>query len=286
MGSYDWAVRSAPPVPTELPPVHRPVRGGLDRILGEGVDWILRETGLLGALERVTGNGDALHAAAQAWLDRAIEVRNATARLRVGAVPLPEAWEGGASDAFGGFMGRFVADVDAMAAGLADTARILDQAGASAGVAEDLVTGIIVDAAEWAAAELAATVVADLFTLGLASVAGGIAESATMAVFVERAAKVSADLGATLEQLVRELDDLKNAREAIRAAQGFRKLKELKKARTTLQDLDLLGPASGKLISWADKAVGSGAGLPMGHLGLRGLGMDVARTVAEAGQSP
>ena len=208
MSTYQWA--APPTVPDTLTQVHHPAV--FDEAFADGVAWVLRKVGLLDLLEKVTGNGAALHAAAKIWLEQAHVVRGVAGGIRRGASSLPEAWRGDASAAFGTCLGQVVADLDRLTADLADTARILNQAGDEAGIAEDLVVGIVTEAAEWAVAELAATVVADIFTLGLASLVGGLAESATMAVFVERAAKVSAHLGVVLNGLARELDDLKTAR--------------------------------------------------------------------------
>ncbi len=143
-------------------------------------------------------------------------------------------------------------------------------------------TGIVADAAEWAAAELAATVTADLVTFGLASLAGSVAESATLAIFVERAAKASTDLGRALAGLVRELQDLKTAREAIRAAEGFQKVRELRHARTAVQELSLTGNAYRVLDGAANRAVGAATGLPLDRDGAKSIGSVIGQTLGAA----
>jgi uncharacterized protein YukE len=281
MTAYDWALQSPPAVPDSLPPVHRAAPGGLEGALVDGVDWVLRAVGLLDVLDEVTGDADALHAAANRWLAQATAVRAMSVRLRQGAVAVGAGWDGEASAAFGAFMGTCVAAVDGLTADLAETARILNQAGAAAGIAEDLVTGIVADAAEVAAAELAATLAADLLTFGLASFAGALAESATLAVFVERAVQASAALGRTLELLAQELRELKKARDAIHAAGGFAKLRELKYAQSAIGDLELLGTAYRVLNAATDTALGLATGLPLGADGARRFSAVVGRTLGE-----
>jgi hypothetical protein len=281
MSTYEWAFQTPPSVPESLPPVHRATPGGLEGTLIDGVDWVLREVGLLTVLDRVTGDGDALHAAAGLWLAQATAVRATAARLRQEAVAVAGSWDGDASAAFGAFLGVCAGALDGLSANLAGTARILNEAGLAGGIAEDLVTGIVADAAEWAAAELAATLTADLLTFGLASVAGCLAESATMAVFVERATKVSADFGETLAELVEEMQGLKRARDAIRAAGGFGKLKGLRSARTALKDLELLGTAYRVLEATANAELGLATGLPLDQNGVKRLGAILGRTLGE-----
>jgi hypothetical protein len=279
--AYDWADESPPPIPELLPPVHRAAPGGLEGSLIDGTELILRAAGLLDVLARVTGDPDALHTAAERRLAQAAAVRSISVRLRQGAVSVGATWDGEASAAFGTFMGACVDTLDALTADLAGTARILNQAGAAAGLAEDLVTGIIADAAEWAVAELAATAVADLLTLGLATLAGGLAESATMAVFVNRAVQISVDLGRTLELLSQELNELKKSRDAIRAATGFAKLQELRNARIAVSELELLNNAYTALNAASNAALGLSTDLPLDADGPRRFGEIVGRTLGE-----
>lgn len=279
MSAYQWATEQSDAMPA-LAPVHRTAPGGVGGALAGGVGWILSEVGLLAWLERVTGDGDALHATAQRWFDQSAALRDVADRLKQGAATMPSEWRGGASEAFSAYLGRFVAGLEAMAGNLAGTALILNEAGIQAGVAEDVVTGIVIDAAEWVAAELAATAVADLLTLGMASIAGGLAESATLALFVERAAKVSADLGKALAELVGKLDGLRDARDVVRSAEGFRKLKELKNARAELEDLDLAGSAYAVVKYGANAGIGATSGLPMNDRGATGLAKDIGKSTA------
>lgn len=281
MTAYDWTHRDPPPLPRSLAPVHRTAPRSVEGALIDGADWILRSVGLLDVLDQVTGDADALQAAATRWLAAATDLRSISVRLRQGAEAVELSWTGDASAAFGVFLGTCVASLDALTAELAGTARILNRAAAAAGLAEDLVTGVVADAAEWAAAELAATAVADLLTLGLASLAGGLAASATMAVFVERAVQISADFGRTLELLAQELAELKKSRKAIHAAGGLAKLRKLRDTRATIDELELLGTAYRVLEATADTALGLTTGLPLDADGARRFGTVLGRTLGE-----
>ena len=281
MTDYDWSHQQPSSLPQTLPAVHRTAPHGLEGTLLDGTEWVLRSVGLLDVLDRVTGDADALQTTATRWLAAASELRSISLRLRQGAAAVEPAWTGDASTAFGAFLGTCVGALDALTADLAGTARILNRAAAAAGLAEDLVTGVVADAAEWAAAELAATAVADLLTLGLASLAGGLAESATMAVFVDRAIQISVDFGRTLELLAQELTELKKSHEAIHAARGLAKLDELRGTRAAVDELELLGTAYRALRATTDTALGLSTGLPLDADGARRFGAVLGRTLGE-----
>jgi hypothetical protein len=162
-------------------------------------------------------------------------------------------------------------------------ATALNRAGIACALAERLVVEIVADAAAWAAAELAATAVADVLTLGLATIAGAVAESATLAVFVERAATVSAELAMTLDEVVAELASLKSARAAMRNAGGLARLKELRDVRQELDRLPILNEVTAYLEAAADVAVGQSAGLPLGVTGVKSPAVIVGQDVGRAG---
>ena len=281
MTAYAWTHQQPPLLPQTLPPVHRTRPHGLEGTLIDGAEWLLRSAGLLDVLDRVTGDADALQSTATHWLTEAATLRSISLHLRQGAAALEPTWTGDASTAFATFLGTCVATLDALTADLSSTAHLLNRAAAAAGLAEDLVTGVVADAAEWAAAELAATAVADLLTLGLASLAGGLAESATMAVFVDRAVQISVDFGRTLELLAQEFVELKKSHEAIHAAEGLAKLKELRNTRAAIDELELLGTAYRALQATTDTALGLTTGLPLDTDGARRFGAVLGRTLGE-----
>lgn len=278
---YAWAVEDPPSLDAGLPPVHRPAPGGLDGVLISGVEWILREAGLLSVLERVTGDADALHAAAAVWMEQALAVRGISEKLRRDGAAVAGSWRGDAAQGFGMAMGTCLAALDRHASGLATTARVLNEAGIAGAAAQDLVMGIVTDAAEWAAAELAATAVAGVLTLGLATVGGALAESATLAAFVARAERISAEFGATLERLTTELAELRAVRDTISAAHGLKKLRAVRHAQDTVTDLRGAGALFHAAERTADAAIGLGTGLPLTADGPKSLGSAIARTAAE-----
>lgn len=278
---YAWAVEEPASFTASLSAVHRPAPGGLDGVLTSGVEWILREVGLLAVLERVTGDAEALHGAATAWMEQAVAVRGISAGLRQDGGTVAGNWRGEAAQAFGTAMGTYLAALDRHANGLAATAHVLNEAGIAGAAAQDLVTGIVTDAAEWAAAELVATAVADVLTLGLATVGGALAESATLAAFVVRAERISVEFGATLERLATELAELKAIRETIAAAQGLRKLRAVRQAQDAVTALHGAGAVLHTAERTADAAIGLGTGLPLNANGPKSLGAAIARTAAE-----
>ena len=156
--------------------------------------------------------------------------------------------------------------------------------GAPPGAAQDTVTGIVADAAEWAAAELAATAVADVLTPGLATIGGALAESATLAGFAARAERITAEFAVLVEQLATELVTLKAARDALGSARGLgavRALRALRQAEKTVSELRGAGSVVRALDGVADAALGQATGLPLGLDGARSLGSQVRRTLAD-----
>jgi hypothetical protein len=278
---FAWAVEEPPVFDATLSPVRRARPAGLDGVLTSGVEWVLREAGLLDVLERVTGDAEALHGAAAAWMEQALAVRGISVRLRdQGAAPAG-CWRGEAARAFGTSMGTFLGALDRVSASAAVTAHLLNETGIAGAAAEELVTGVVVDAAEWAAAELAAMLVADALTLGLATVGGALAESATLAAFVARAERISAEFGTALERLATELAELKAIRESIAAAHGLSKLRAVRQARGAVDDLPGAGGVFHAAESAADAVIGLETGLPLDADGPKSLGSAIAHTAAE-----
>lgn len=281
---YAWAVEEPPRLDVGLAPVRRAAAGGVEGALTSGVEWVLREAGLLDVLERVTGDAEALHGAAVVWLEQAVAVRGVSARLREDGVPVAGSWRGEASRAFGDAMGASVAALDRLAFEMAATAHLLNRAGVAAGAAQDAVTGIVTDAAAWVAAELAATVVADVLTFGLATIGGALAESATLAAFAARAERISAEFAVLVEQLATELIALKAARDALGATRGLgavRAMRALRQAQRTVGELRGAGSVLRALEGAADAAVGQATGLPLGADGPKSLGSQVRHTLTD-----
>ncbi|ACU70220.1 hypothetical protein Caci_1295 [Catenulispora acidiphila DSM 44928] len=278
---FAWAVEEPPRLDTMLTPVHRAAPSGLEGVLTSGVEWALREAGLLAVLERVSGDAEALHGAAVLWLEQAVAVRGISMRLRQDGAPVAGSWRGEAARTFGATMDTYLTALDRLALGMAATAHLLNRAGVAAGAAQDAVTGIVTDAAAWVAAELAATAVADVLTLGLASVGGALAGSATLAAFLARAERISAELAVLVEQLATELAELKAARDAIGAARGLSALRALRQAQHTVTELRNAGSVFRTAERATDAALGQAVGLPLDADGPRSLGAQIRRTIGD-----
>jgi hypothetical protein len=159
---------------------------------------------------------------------------------------------------------------------MGEAAQILNDAGQECQLAQDLVVMIIREAAEWAAATLAATALADIFTLGLASIAGGIAESAEMAAFVARAAEVSEKLGAALESLVTKINDLKKAADGIKSANGtWKTIRAFRKAQGEIHDIAAAGKLWQARRAWQER--------DLGYLGVHAFRVGYSAVKAGAG---
>jgi hypothetical protein len=278
---YAWAVEQPPGLDVGLAAVHRPAPSGLEGVLTSGVEWALRESGLLDVLDRVTGDAEALHGTAILWLEQGLAVRGISARLRQDGATVAGSWRGEASRTFGAAMGTYIAALDRLAFEMAATAHLLNRAGVAGGAAQDAVTGIATDAAAWVAAELAATAVADLVTFGLATVGGALAESATLAAFVAHAEQISARFAVLVEELATELAELRVARDAIRAARGVGTLRALRRAQDTVTELRGAGSAFRTVEGATDAALGQAAGLPLDAEGPRSLGSQIRRTISD-----
>ena len=278
---YAWTVQEPPALDASLATVHRAAPAGLEGALASEVEWVLREAGLIAVLERVTGDAEALHEAAAAWLEQAVALRGRSTRLRQDGAAVAGSWRGDASQSFGAAMGECVAAVDQLASGMAATAQLLNRAGVEAGAAQDAVTGILTDAAAWVAAELAATAVADVLTFGLATVGGALAGSVTLAAFVVRAERISARLGTVLEQVAVELAEVRDARDAIAMARGLSTLRALRQTRATVTELRGTGSVLRAMEGAADAALGEAAGLPLGAHGPDSLGSQIRHTIVD-----
>lgn len=238
VGAYKWLTTPLIDWPIHLPDIHKMESNAIDGAIDSAVRGILEGVGLMSILDRVTGNPSLLHAVGQTWLDQANATKQVLTDLATGAKGLPQQWKGQASAAFGTFMENVASSTQSMGADMVITAQILNDAGQECQLAQDMVVMIIREAAEWAAMTLAATAVADIFTLGLASIAGGVAESAEMAAFVARATEVSIKLGEALEQLVGKIKELKGAAEAVKSAEGIGvKLRAFRAARKTISEI-------------------------------------------------
>ncbi|MGD3107979.1 WXG100 family type VII secretion target [Streptomyces sp. YGL11-2] len=229
--NYEWAKHwlEEPLIP--LPEIHNPVSEGLDAGLDDIVKSALDATGLMDCLEQVTGKLDELTAAAKEWQAQSKALKNVAKELRSGAATLSQEWTGQASNAFGAHMGRTVAAIDATAADMEQTAQLISQAAAECKVAEEMVIEIIREAIEALILSLAAMVIVDIATLGLATIADALVADAEITVFIARVARVSEQLATKLEELVKAVREIKSAgksfkniKDGLKAANDVRKV--------------------------------------------------------------
>jgi uncharacterized protein YukE len=287
--AYSWV--SASPSPLKpLPQLPSSSSGGLDGGIDSVVHGVLESTGLLDQLDKVTGQPQALMAAAQTWQSQAVALRGVADQLRGGAGPVARAWHGSASSAFGTFMGQVVAGIDATAEDADNTAGILASAAAECQWAEDTVIAIIREAIEWIGLTIAAGFLADLFTLGLASIVDALATEAEMAAFIERVSVVSEKLATSLEKLMEELKEMKEAEklgEGISAANKARKtIKDIRTGGRQLSKLGTYGNAYKSLGAIALKPIDSEIAKPIlkGLTGASGDPMDPAKKLLAAAE--
>ncbi|MEV0092607.1 hypothetical protein [Streptomyces sp. NPDC050738] len=224
--AYGW-VRQETAQLIAVPDVESNPPHGLDAGLDDAIKWFLEKVGLLDELEKVTGMPSQLTAAAHEWTAQGKAMLAVADGLRSAATALPTAWEGDSSEAFGHGMGEFVEAIEGTGKEMGETASILSRAAAECKLAEDTIIAIIREAIEWAAMTIAAMVITDILTLGLATLVDGLVAEAEVAVFLARVEKVSTTLAKSLEELmkaVRELKKGEKAWKAVKAANEVRKL--------------------------------------------------------------
>ena len=226
-----------------LPDIQNPVSEGLDAGLDSIVKAALDATGLMDMLEKVTGHLSELTAAAHGWQEQARATREVATALRQGGAALAGRWEGSAADGFGAHMGRVVEAVDATADDMDRTAQLISQAAAECQMAEQFVIEIIREAIETLIITLAASVVVDILTLGLATAAEALVVEGEIAVFIARVGRVSVKLEQALKKLFDAVQEMKAAghswekiQEARKAAKAVRKLGGLGNRMDSLKD--------------------------------------------------
>ncbi|WP_329121280.1 WXG100 family type VII secretion target [Streptomyces sp. NBC_01465] len=217
--AYGWVRKETAqllPVPDiESNPPH-----GLDATIDEAIKGFLEKIGLFDELEKVTGMPSQLTEAAHQWTAQGKAMLAVADGLRSAATALPTAWEGDTSEAFGHGMGELVQAIEDTGKEMGETASILSRAAQECKLAEDTIIMIIREAIEWAAMTLAAMVITDILTLGLATLVDGLVAEAEVAVFVARVGKVSETLEKALKDLMEAVKGLKEAKGATGAAKG------------------------------------------------------------------
>ncbi|MGE7434932.1 WXG100 family type VII secretion target [Kitasatospora sp. NPDC001175] len=228
--AYGWTRATCQSMPA-LTPAQMPDRSGLSGWLDHNVKAALDHCGIMHGLEKVTGNLQALNEAAEEWHAQAVAVQNVADQLRAECSSLPQQWQGAASDAFGRHMGEVVESLDGTAAGLYQTAQIINQAAQMCALAESMVIQIISEAIEALIASLAMEVVVSVLTLGIGAIASAMIDAAEISVFIARVAKVSTELAKNLEELVKALKEMRSAMKAVKS------LKDAREAYKSIQNV-------------------------------------------------
>ncbi|MFJ9521580.1 WXG100 family type VII secretion target [Kitasatospora sp. NPDC101801] len=237
-----------------LPSFSNPVADGLDAGLDDAVRGALEFTGLMGMLEEVTGELETLTRAADEWQAQALAMQQVAAELRAGGATLAGQWEGEAATAFGNHMGKVVEAIDATAADMNQVAQIISQAAAACQLAENLVIELIREAIEVLIATLAAMILVDIVTLGLAAVTNALVVEAEVTIFIARVARVSQKLADTLTELMKAVRTIQSA------GKSFRTIKEGLNAAKAVRKVGSLGErlATGRNLLAAPSAVTAG----------------------------
>jgi uncharacterized protein YukE len=228
---YQWTKQPEGVLPS-IDPLQKMSTGWIGGMIDSAAMYVLEKTGLLDMLDKVTGNPDALHAAALAWRERGAATQKVAVALRAGARDLPDQWQGEASQAFGEFMGTVVASLDAMASDMGQTAQILNEAAQESQLAQDIIMMIIQQVIEWVAASL----ILDAITLGLSSVVDALADSAFAADKAAEAGEEVTRLERVLIDLRKALEDLQKAEQDYKDAEGFAKISKFLKLGGKLTD--------------------------------------------------
>ncbi|UNO38724.1 WXG100 family type VII secretion target [Streptomyces sp. MST-110588] len=172
-------------------------------------------------LEAVTGDDEGLQETAALWREQASELRELIADQRRDRADLAHEWTGDAADAFQGHLAEMEAALEQEAADMDAVADVLEQAGAQAKLAEQVVETLIRELIEWAIIELAVALATSIVT-------AGVSAAAAAAAAVAEASFVSARIARVLAELAKELKAFVNIIKLLKKAKKMSKVKKLK----------------------------------------------------------
>ncbi|MCL7494074.1 MULTISPECIES: WXG100-like domain-containing protein [Streptomyces] len=172
-------------------------------------------------LEAVTGDDEGIQEAAKLWRDQAAELRDLIADQRRDRADLAHEWTGEAAEAFQGHLAELETALEAEAEDMDAVADVLEQAGAQAKMAEQVVETLIRELIEWALIELAVALATSIVT-------AGISAAAAAAAAVAEASFVSARIARVLAELAKELKAFVNIIKLLKKAKKMSKVKKLK----------------------------------------------------------
>lgn len=147
---YKWTTRKSQTIlKAVVAPKHK--HHGLNGLLDLGIEWVIRHVPMLPAtLNFVTGDAEALLAAAAVWHEQAIALNAVIHELRAGADGLPEDWKTGeASATFTEFIDNVLEGMTEIFDLMAQTQQILEAGAKEASTARNLIVAIVRTAVEW-----------------------------------------------------------------------------------------------------------------------------------------
>lgn len=172
-------------------------------------------------LEAVTGDDEGIAEAAKLWRDQASELRDLIADQRRDRADLAHEWTGQAAEAFQGHLAEMEAALEQEAADMDAVADVLEQAGAQAKLAEQVVETLIRELIEWAIIELAVALATSIITVGASA-------AAAAATAVAQAGIVSSRIARILHELATELKAFVNIIKLLKKAKKMSKVKKIK----------------------------------------------------------
>ncbi|MGG7571808.1 WXG100 family type VII secretion target [Streptomyces sirii] len=172
-------------------------------------------------LESVTGDDEGIQEASKLWRDQAAELRELIADQRRDRADLAHEWTGAAAEAFQSHLAELETALEAEAEDMDAVADVLEQAGAQAKMAEQVVETLIRELIEWAIIELAVALATSIVTAGVSAAAAAAAAAA-------EASFVSARIARVLAELAKELKAFVNIIKLLKKAKKMSKVKKLK----------------------------------------------------------
>lgn len=231
---YGWVSDPETALPPLIPDNIYGPSGGLEGLLDGGINFLIDHIHpLLQMLDYVTGDSDALKAAASTWRDQGDTLNDVIRELKASARSVPEGWSGEAADQFGQFMGDVATSLSELVSMIGQTQQILDDAREQSEFAHETIVMIIREVVEW----FAGNAILDLATAGAATLfeaAGTAAFLGQKTAQAEEAASKLAGVYRALERIVKAIQDMKKA---YKAEKGFSRLRKFFGMRKDLDEV-------------------------------------------------
>lgn len=197
---------------------------GLAHLLDGAINFVIDHIHpLLELLDDVTGDSEALKAAAQTWHAQGTGLNDVIRELKASIGDLPEEWAGDASAQFGGFMADVTRSLSELAGAMGQTQKILDDAREESEFARSTIVMIIREVIEWFALNAAI----DLATAGAATVFEAAGAAAYLGDKIAQAEEAASRLAGVYRALRMAVDSLQDSKSAYKTAKGLDRLKNL-----------------------------------------------------------